>query len=833
MRQCAAFVMGEEPEQGFLTGNESRSPKHETVALKCHRHPNCMHRNNLSLCAFMLGMVVTAFIVGATLLASSARLASLHGSVAFEEKEERVLNGESSPSCSNSGDDTEYHTRTSLARIANMYSEDMCCAACAGDPECKAWTWEKKRFVSGLSNYCFLKKLEPDEVPTVVKRPDVVSGVLEHRLQKHGFVAKAISSSVQFTMSVGSPLDSNETCRGAIDVQGLGRLWVVNAKWFTPRLAANRIDVPVNDGAVIPHMRSRAFLSDSCGDGEHKRSDLANIRFLGRTIRYSIDLRGAGCGCNAQLHLVPMKRSERNKSRCHDFFCGPAQSHICGETCAVIRLQDANRFSWSTSLHLGDDPIGVSVGYGGGQRRNGRREWSQFDYGPGSKCIDTSWPFDVQISFPTDDQGVLAAVEVILSQSGRSCNLTTRIEKYRWQNRNAMVSLSSMLDKGLTPVISYWSSPHMEWLDGLGKDGQGPCMQDVPQRCAESMRFQHLSVLWYQSKLAYTPLFDVALASIHEKSFQQDATKRTIVPQPSAPRAKAGDGQTEVTTDNVEWEVVFSIVPVRKAPYFKARVLRHKRKGQVLIGERAGNWIRLLREPGWVAIKKEERKTSIFLVERLVVYKKLGRGSCEEAGMFPIEDMETCQAAAFALGYLDTFPNVYHGVSSKPYGCYVMKAQLFFVSNPENKRNGVGHRDCICTSRAYPTTTITTTTEASTRKASDANRDAALVGHALPTTTITSTTGENMEELNLEGAQINSQTLPADRPTMQSPFLHGFPKSVATSTMRENVENDNLQGTWSNSRWQSPSSTPVMTTATRARTTSMKTSVAPANQLLG
>lgn len=322
----------------------------------------------------------------------------------------------------------------------------------------------------------------------------------------------------------------------------------------------------------------------------------------------------------------------------------------------------------------------------------------------------------------------------------------------------------------------------MEWLDGLGKDGQGPCMQDVPQRCAESMRFQHLSVLWYQSKLAYTPLFDVALASIHEKSFQQDATKRTIVPQPSAPRAKAGDGQTEVTTDNVEWEVVFSIVPVRKAPYFKARVLRHKRKGQVLIGERAGHWIRLLREPGWVAIKKEERKTSIFLVERLVVYKKLASGSCKEAAMFPIVDVETCQAAAFALGYLDTFPNIYHGVSSKPYGCYVMKAQLFFVSDPENKRNRVGHRGCICTSRAYPTTTATTTgmthiregdlngtwhesqampTEAPTLESSDENRATALVGHALPTTTITLTTGENIEERNVDGERSISQATPA------------------------------------------------------------------------
>jgi hypothetical protein len=478
----------------------------------------------------------------------------------------------------------------------------------------------------------------------------------------------------------------------------------------------------------------------------------------------------------------------------------------------------------------------------------------------------------VQISFPTDNRGVLVAVEVMLSQAGRSCNLTTRIDKYMWKNQNALVKLSSMLDYGLTPVISYWSSPHMEWLDGLGKDGQGPCVQDVPQRCAESMRFDHMSVHWYQSKPVHTPLLDVALAAIHEKSFQQDATKQVRPASMSHCKGeclgrvatpKAGEGKTEVTAGNVEWEVVFSIIPVRKTPHFNARVLRHKREGQVLIGERAGNWIRLLREPGWVAIKKEEQKTSMFLVKRLVVYKKLASGSCEEAGMFPIVDVETCQGAAFALGYMDTFPNIFHGVNSKPYGCYVMRAQLFFVSDPENKRNSIGSRGCICTSHAYPTTTITTTvdrmwrdseampTEAPTLESSDAKSTAVPMGHALPTTTITSTTGQNMEEDDFDEAWSDSRTSEA------------IPTVMVTSTIMENVENDDLEGTGSNSQaWSAatpttapadknmgttlmsvpssqpvttttvPSSQPVTTTTIRVRTTST-TTVAPSDQLLG
>merc|ERR1719410_2242961 len=140
--------------------------------------------------------------------------------------------------------------------------------------------------------------------------------------------------------------------------------------------------------------------------------------------------------------------------------------------------------------------------------------------------------------------------------------------------------------------------------------------------------------------------------------------------------------RAEAKVENMEWEVVFDILPVRRTPHYNGFVLRHKRKGQVVIGERAGNWLRLLREPGWIAIEKVQKKTVIFLVPRTVRYTKLKGGTCERAGMFPIDDKETCQAASFALGYLDTFVNSFDKVTARPYGCYLVKGQLFFVSNP-------------------------------------------------------------------------------------------------------------------------------------------------------
>eukprot|EP00975_Prorocentrum_lima_P009562 2036115-Prorocentrum_lima.AAC.1 len=60
-------------------------------------------------------------------------------------------------------------------------------------------------------------------------------------------------------------------------------------------------------------------------------------------------------------------------------------------------------------------------------------------------------------------------MEVTLSQRGASCNLTTRVASYY-----GMQELTEALKLGMTPIMSYWSSNDMLWLDGPGGDGQGP-----------------------------------------------------------------------------------------------------------------------------------------------------------------------------------------------------------------------------------------------------------------------------------------------------------------------------------------------------------------------
>ncbi|CAK0905475.1 unnamed protein product [Prorocentrum cordatum] len=144
---------------------------------------------------------------------------------------------------------------------------------------------------------------------------------------------------------------------------------------------------------------------------------------------------------------------------------------------------EANQFAWHSTLHTATDHSGVGGGFGGGDSWNGPRDWGSAEYGPGANCVDTAAPFDVAVSFPVDSQGALAAMEVTLSQSGKSCPLSVRLGTYE-----GMAELSQALEAGMTPIVSYWAANDMLWMDGPGTDGQGPCTVDDMDRCVREVR---------------------------------------------------------------------------------------------------------------------------------------------------------------------------------------------------------------------------------------------------------------------------------------------------------------------------------------------------------
>jgi hypothetical protein len=239
-------------------------------------------------------------------------------------------------------------------------------------------------------------------------------------------------------------------------------------------------------GKLTATMDSRAYFALNCTAGSYDHKQYVAMDLLGKSLSYSVDLSGAGCGCNAAFYLTSMAQN-KNPSECSDFYCDA--NNVCGESCAEIDIQEANMFAWHSTLHSATDRGGLGGGYGGGDSWNGPRDWGSAEYGRGAKCVDTSKPFQVMASFPVDGQGVLAAMEVTLYQHGKTCNVSTRTDGYP-----GVQELTEALTAGMTPILSYWSANDMLWMDGAGTDGQGPCQVDDVDACGESVHFYDFSI---------------------------------------------------------------------------------------------------------------------------------------------------------------------------------------------------------------------------------------------------------------------------------------------------------------------------------------------------
>mmetsp|Transcript_183398 Transcript_183398/g.581696 ORF Transcript_183398/g.581696 Transcript_183398/m.581696 type:complete len:278 (+) Transcript_183398:489-1322(+) len=261
---------------------------------------------------------------------------------------------------------------------------------------------------------------------------------------------------------------------------------------------------------VVNQMMSRSYFGKHCNPAKttYNRHDYVSIDLLGKTFRYTTDISGVGCGCNAAVYLTSMEQNRR-KSEYGDFYCDAAK--VGGIACGEIDLQEANEHAWLSTLHgytkrlgqVGEDILGLSLGFGGSNGHPIRRDWSNTDYGRGGRCVDTSHAFEVAVSFPMDASGALAAFEVQLSQKGRPCELTARHEAYPVkgrggslipEHRDGFKEVTKFLRAGMTPMVSYWKSNDLLWMDGIGLDGRGACAKDRAEDCPNAVRFYNFSV---------------------------------------------------------------------------------------------------------------------------------------------------------------------------------------------------------------------------------------------------------------------------------------------------------------------------------------------------
>jgi hypothetical protein len=255
--------------------------------------------------------------------------------------------------------------------------------------------------------------------------------------------------------------------------------------------AANVVSPGMYD-AVLDGKRNggRAYLATSCEDGAYDHAEYAALPLLDKTFSYTVDLSAAGCGCNAALYLVSMAQNTE-PSTCDDYYCDA--NAVCGVRCSEIDIQEGNAYSWHTTAHVAADGDGVGGGYGGGgDGWSGPRDFTAAEYSPGGSLIDTSRPFGVNTSFPTSSGGDLAAIKTTLAQDGRAIDMS--IDAYSYSGANGFDALTASLAAGMTPVVSYWCSTDMLWMDGTGQDGLGPCAVDTPADCGDSVTFSAMSI---------------------------------------------------------------------------------------------------------------------------------------------------------------------------------------------------------------------------------------------------------------------------------------------------------------------------------------------------
>jgi len=222
-----------------------------------------------------------------------------------------------------------------------------------------------------------------------------------------------------------APPASSETCPGTVEIDGFGLATIVPTGWGS---TDGVIPVHLHNGQIVADLGARAYLANQCNPGVYNHTQYLAFNLLGKTMRYTTDFSGLGCGCNAAFYLTSMYQNT-HKSECNDYYCDA--NNVCGESCAEIDIQEGNQYAWHSTLHSAKDHSGLGMGLGGGGGGwNGPRDWTSAQYGPGAECIDTDRPFEVAVSFPASAECELQAMIVTLSQEGHTCPLSVRLGNY-------------------------------------------------------------------------------------------------------------------------------------------------------------------------------------------------------------------------------------------------------------------------------------------------------------------------------------------------------------------------------------------------------------------
>ena len=126
-------------------------------------------------------------------------------------------------------------------------------------------------------------------------------------------------------------------CPGTIEVANYDAVCLVNA------VVDPSTDVLVDEtaGIVTALLGGRTYWGTTCST-EFDPSTYVALPLLDRTLSYTVDLSGGGCGCNAALYLVSMAQND-DASTCGDYYCdanavGHPHAARPSARCVVVRV---------------------------------------------------------------------------------------------------------------------------------------------------------------------------------------------------------------------------------------------------------------------------------------------------------------------------------------------------------------------------------------------------------------------------------------------------------------------------------------------------------------
>mmetsp|Transcript_83992 Transcript_83992/g.166797 ORF Transcript_83992/g.166797 Transcript_83992/m.166797 type:complete len:697 (-) Transcript_83992:418-2508(-) len=182
-------------------------------------------------------------------------------------------------------------------------------------------------------------------------------------------------------------------------------------------------------------------------------------------------------------------------------------------------------------------------------------------------------------------------------------------------------------------------------------------------------------------------------------------TAATLPPTTTAPTTTVE--LTEVQS-HLEWEVIAVSAPIRRDKQVAATTIQVFPHGSVLLGTRDGNWVKLFRQDGYVALVENG---NTLLRERDVSYTKIAQGTCESTGRFSIRAAEVCEAAALSLNQPDSTVQTARMSPLRSGGCYIKGGGTLWLATPTQGAPSDGasqNRHILCTSKEFPTLTATT-----------------------------------------------------------------------------------------------------------------------------